>query len=145
MMKYASVILIVLIIAGCASENTDSDLKEQTIYFSQTVLSNNDKFEVTVATQNENSLSIGEYHNWVITLKTKMGQDVRAALFSINGGMPSHGHGLPTQPIVSQYLGSGKYLLEGMRFHMGGRWVVNIKIHANGLKDIAEFNFDVKY
>ena len=144
-MNYTFVILITLIIIGCTSENTDNDSKEQVINFSQAVFSNNDIFEVTVATQNEDSLSIGEYHNWVITLKTKSGQEVKAALFSINGGMPSHGHGLPTQPIVSKYLGGGQYLMEGMRFNMGGRWVVNLKIHANGLKDIAEFSFNVKY
>jgi len=46
----------------------------------------------------------------------------------VNGGMPSHGHGLPTQPTVSHYLGRGAFVVEGMRFHMGGPWEMVIRV-----------------
>ena len=34
--------------------------------------------------------------------------------------MPEHNHGFPTAPRVTENLGEGDYLLEGMRFNMGG-------------------------
>ena len=37
-------------------------------------------------------------------------------------GMPDHDHGLPTQPQVTSRLENGDYLLEGVRFHMPGKW-----------------------
>lgn len=46
----------------------------------------------------------------------------------VNGGMPSHGHGLPTQPSISQYLGDGTFLVDGMRFNMGGEWQMNVRV-----------------
>src|SRR4249920_3274177 len=32
-----------------------------------------------------------------------------------DGGMPQHGHGLPTRPVVSRELADGTYLMEGMK------------------------------
>ncbi len=46
----------------------------------------------------------------------------------VNGGMPSHGHGLPTQPAVSRYLGDGTFLVDGMRFNMGGEWQMIVRV-----------------
>ncbi|MDH3200125.1 MAG: hypothetical protein OEM15_04440 [Myxococcales bacterium] len=46
----------------------------------------------------------------------------------VNGGMPSHGHGLPTQPAVSRYLGNGMFLVNGMRFNMGGEWQMIVRV-----------------
>lgn len=46
----------------------------------------------------------------------------------VNGGMPSHGHGLPTQPTVSQYLGDGTFVVDGMRFNMGGPWEMVVRV-----------------
>jgi hypothetical protein len=35
------------------------------------------------------------------------------------------------------------YLLEGMRFHMNGRWEVSIEIDANGKRDTAVITLDL--
>jgi hypothetical protein len=57
--------------------------------------------------------------------------------------MPQHGHGLPTQPLVTAYLGDGTYLVEGMKFQMGGWWVVDFTIEANGQSDTVRFNLSL--
>lgn len=46
----------------------------------------------------------------------------------VNGGMPAHGHGLPTEPSVSRYLDDGSFLVDGMRFHMGGEWEMVVRV-----------------
>jgi len=65
---------------------------------------------------------IGNHHNWVIEVKNIQGEPVSDALFNLSGGMAAHGHGLPSQPLVTKYLGEGQYLIEGMLFNMAGEW-----------------------
>ena len=57
--------------------------------------------------------------------------------------MPEHDHGLPTAPRVTRELEPGRYLLEGVRFHMGGRWELILQIETAGAADTARFEFDV--
>jgi hypothetical protein len=58
--------------------------------------------------------------------------------------MPQHGHGLPSRPQVTKNLGSGNYLVEGMKFQMGGWWVMDFTINANGQTDAVHFNMMLK-
>jgi hypothetical protein len=60
---------------------------------------------------------------WTLHLENSSGMPVNAARITIDGGMPQHGHGLPTKPLVTRQLGDGNYLVEGMKFNMGGWWV----------------------
>jgi hypothetical protein len=78
---------------------------------------------------------INRIHNAVLHLATRDGEAVAGARISISGGMPEHDHGLPTQPEVTRYLGDGRYLIEGLRFHMQGAWELLITIDANGKQD----------
>src|SRR5918998_721320 len=48
------------------------------------------------------------------------------AVIAIDGGMPQHGHGLPTRPRVTKVLGSGWYEISGLRFNMGGWWELEL-------------------
>jgi hypothetical protein len=73
-------------------------------------------------------------------LETPDGKPLENAQVTVDGGMPQHGHGLPTQPMVTQYLGQGNYRVEGMKFQMSGWWVVNFHISANGKSDSLQFN-----
>jgi hypothetical protein len=38
---------------------------------------------------------------------------------------------------VTRYLGDGKYLLEGMRFHMPGDWEILVTIESPGQRDVV--------
>jgi hypothetical protein len=46
-------------------------------------------------------VTVGRMHAWTVTLATKAGVPVSAATIGIDGGMPRHGHGLPTAPAVT--------------------------------------------
>ena len=80
-------------------------------------------------------IEINRIHSWLLHIETVDGQSLENAEISVDGGMPAHAHGLPTQPRVAANLGDGNYRLEGVRFHMPGSWEITITIEANGTTD----------
>lgn len=80
-------------------------------------------------------LTINRIHNWVFHVEFAEGGVVHDATVSVTGGMPLHNHGLPTDPRMTQSLGDGDYVLEGMRFHMNGYWELTVTIDAGGRRD----------
>ena len=82
----------------------------------------------------------GRLHTWTLHLETADGAPVEAAEIDVDGGMPQHGHGLPTRPRVSRALGGGDYLVEGMKFNMGGWWEVTFPVRATAGADTLVFN-----
>jgi hypothetical protein len=89
-------------------------------------------------------IEINEIHTWTLHVATNDGQPVIDAQVNVDGGMPQHGHGLPTKPVVTENLGNGDYLIEGMKFQMTGWWEVKIDITANGQHDKVTFNLILK-
>ena len=82
-------------------------------------------------------------HAWILHIENNIGEPVSNAEVTVDGGMPEHDHGLPTQPQVTQNLGNGNYLLEGLRFHMGGWWQVTITIYSNNTNDSVTFDLQL--
>ena len=68
------------------------------------------------------------------------GKPVEGARISIDGGMPEHGHGLPTRPRMGRALGQGVYELEGLRFSMDGWWELILTIVGPRGSDRVTFN-----
>lgn len=75
-----------------------------------------------------------------ITIRDAEGRAIDQAQISIDGGMPQHGHGLPTRPRVTRNLGDGIYEIEGVRFNMGGWWEFKLAIAGSHGSDIVTFN-----
>jgi hypothetical protein len=75
-----------------------------------------------------------------VTITDAAGVPVDAATIQIDGGMPEHGHGLPTRPRVTRALGNGCYEIEGVRFNMGGWWEFKLTIDARSTSDVVTFN-----
>ncbi|WP_341891664.1 FixH family protein [Variovorax sp. YR752] len=84
--------------------------------------------------------AIGQLHAWQITLSSPDGAPVRHARIAVDGGMPQHGHGLPTRPQVTRELADGTYLMEGMKFSMTGWWEIKLAIESAAGQDTAVFN-----
>jgi hypothetical protein len=85
----------------------------------------------------------GKLQKWTLHLDAASGAPVSAARVSIDGGMPQHGHGLPTRPRVTRELGNGDYLVEGMKFNMGGWWVVKFHVASQAGSDSLVFNLNL--
>ena len=63
-----------------------------------------------------------------VALADAAGRPIDGAQIAVDGGMPEHGHGLPTRPRVTKNLGDGVYEIEGLRFSMGGWWELRLAI-----------------
>lgn len=84
--------------------------------------------------------ALQQMHSWTVKLRTPAGAPVHGARMQVGGGMPQHGHGLPTQPRITRELDDGTYLLEGMKFSMSGWWEVKLAIQAPQGTDDVTFN-----
>jgi cytochrome c peroxidase len=60
-----------------------------------------------------------------------------------DGGMPGHGHGLPSVPEATRLLPTGDLLIEGVAFNMNGRWQWRIGVAGPAGWDTATVDFDV--
>jgi YtkA-like len=70
------------------------------------------------------------------------GRPVEGAVITVDGGMPEHGHGLPTQP-RGRAVGGGMYEVEGVRFNMGGWWELKLAIDSPAGADSVTFNLSL--
>lgn len=102
-------------------------------------LTDNGLFNVSYSSDLD-PVAINQMHSWTLLVTTPDGQPVEDAVILVDGGMPQHGHGLPTQPQVTEYLGNGRYRVEGLRFQMGGWWEVKFDITAAEQNDDITFN-----
>lgn len=78
-----------------------------------------------------------------VTVLDTEGRAIDDAEISVGGGMPQHGHGLPTRPRVTRNLGDGIYEIEGVRFNMGGWWEFKLAIAGSRGADTVTFNLDL--
>lgn len=86
------------------------------------------------------SVPVNQIQSWTLHVETPTGQHVENATIRVDGDMPQHGHGLPTRPQVTRYLGNGDYKVEGLKFHMPGWWVMDFEVTSGGQTDQVRFN-----
>lgn len=91
----------------------------------------------------ERALGPRELQRVRVVVTDSDGRAIEGAALSIDGGMPQHGHGLPTRPRVTQQLGAGVYLIEGVRFNMGGWWEFAVTIAVGDATDTVTFNLEL--
>jgi hypothetical protein len=88
----------------------------------------------------EPEVRIGRMHAWTLALADRRGRPIDTARIAIDGRMPQHGHGLPSAPAVTQALGDGQFLIEGMKFNMHGWWEIDLAIDGPAGADTVSFN-----
>ena len=89
----------------------------------------------------ENPIPLSQMHQWTIHVANTEGLPVAGAVIAVDGGMPEHGHGLPTAPRVTAAGLPGDYLISGMKFSMTGWWVLKLAIASpDGHSDHITFN-----
>lgn len=107
--------------------------------YSRTRASEAGHYRATIRPQGD-TIPRGVLHRWTLHLETAAGMPVDSATLTVDGGMPQHRHGLPTKPRVTRSLGQGDHLVEGMKFNMGGWWVVGFQVNAVAGRDSLVFN-----
>ena len=124
---------------GCRG---NSDSEPTPTQGAQTLETKNGLFSVSYSTEIEPP-PLHQIHEWILTVQSKEGTPVDGANILVDGDMPEHQHGLPTQPEVTEDLGSGRYRVEGMKFSMPGYWTVTIFVQAEGQYDEATFELNL--
>jgi len=135
MRRYLGVVpavLVLLLTAACAAPPADLNLD-------LTQATAEKKFVVTLQPP-ATPAAINQIHSWKIKLASPAGVPVAHAHIAVDGGMPQHGHGLPTRPQVTPDLVEGTYLLEGMKFSMTGWWEIKLAIQSAEGADKVTFN-----
>jgi len=110
--------------------------------YSRTRTSEGGAYRATIRPQGD-SIPQGKLQRWTLHLETAAGAPVDSAAVAVDGGMPQHGHGLPTKPRVTRHLGNGDHLVEGMKFNMGGWWVVKFHVASSAGADSVVFNLSL--
>ena len=90
-----------------------------------------------------NPVVINRIHSWELVLIGADESPVTGAEIAVTGGMPDHDHGLPTLPVVTRETSPGRYLLEGVRFHMPGRWQLTLTITSPQGDEIGLLDFEL--
>lgn len=135
-------VLVYLIAMNMMMAQMNSEVPADLDY-STTRLSENGLFNVTY-TASTGMVPVNQLHQWTLHIETADGQAVENATITVDGDMPQHGHGLPTQPRITKNLGNGDYLVDGVKFQMGGWWVMDFNITADGQTDAVHFNMMLK-
>ena len=105
-------------------------------------LSRDGRYEVTY-TPEAQPIPKRTLHAWTFEVRTRDGRPVEGATLKVGGGMPDHDHGLPTAPAVREALGGGRYVVDGMKFSMGGYWVVDVAIDSSEGADVVSFELQL--
>lgn len=128
----AAVLAGTLLLGACATEPDDLDLSLQHA-------SRQGRFVIRMDPP-ATGPAINQMHAWQVRVSAADGSPVSDARIAFDGGMPAHGHGLPTKPRVTRELSPGVYALEGMKFSMTGWWDLRLEIRAGDVTDTATFN-----
>ena len=88
-------------------------------------------------------LRINEMHSWRIKVLDSESEPVTNASISVEGGMPDHDHGLPTRPRITSEIRPGTYLMQGIRFHMPGKWECKFVITTGTRQEIGLAEFEL--
>jgi hypothetical protein len=88
-------------------------------------------------------IRLGRIQTMRLQLNNGSGEPLDGAEITVGGGMPQHGHGLPTRPRVTRNSAGGVYEVEGMKFNMGGWWVVKFRIESAAGADSVVFNLEL--
>jgi len=88
-------------------------------------------------------IQVGRIISWKLRVETADGHPVKNAEVAVSGGMPEHGHGLPTMPQVAEGTVPGEYVVQGLKFSMPGWWVMTFRMKAEGVEDVTTFNLVV--
>lgn len=139
-------LLAVLVVYAVAMNRMMTRLNNEVpsdLDYSTTRVSDNDLFRVSYVSS-QDVVPVNRMHQWTLHVETLDGQPVEDASIIVDGDMPQHGHGLPSSPQVTKYLGDGDYLVEGMKFQMGGWWVMDFTINVADQTDAVHFNMMLK-
>ena len=104
---------------------------------------NSDDGKLHATLKCEHAPKPGPFQNCTLNLVDAQQQALAPAHIDIQGGMPAHGHGLPTAPQATATEQAGEYAIKGLKFSMPGEWVLDALIQHKGERRHIRFEFDI--
>ncbi|WP_457617543.1 hypothetical protein [Lutibacter sp.] len=90
-------------------------------------------------------IPLNRYFDMEVSIKNSLKQVLRfPVILKIDAGMKAHNHGMNTKPMIES-LGSGRFKVKGMLFHMSGEWFLRFKIIRGVISDKAEIKLLLKH
>jgi hypothetical protein len=133
-MKTINLLLPCLLIAGCGKSQPDTSLWQLT----QT----SDQGAYQAELSCTSPPGVGKFEGCSLHLESPqtLPNDLKIA---VDGGMPSHGHGLPTAPQAVATATADVYRIEGLKYSMPGEWVLGFLLHTGAQQDRIIFKFTI--
>ncbi len=92
---------------------------------------------------NVEPVPLREIHTWTLEVTDAEGKSFEPTELTVDGGMPGHGHGFPTDPQITEHLGDGAFLVDGVKFSMPGAWVMTFGITGPAGTDNVTFELEL--
>ncbi len=89
----------------------------------------------------ETAPDTGPFQQCIVSFTDLQQQNITPDTVLIDGGMPQHGHGLPTSPVLTPLEQSGHYRIDGLKYNMPGAWLLGFKIITPRGEDKIIFDF----
>ena len=87
-------------------------------------------------------IPLNELFRLRVTVRDRSGRPVRGVGLAASAAMPAHQHGMNLEPKVRQ-TGEGSFEVEGLLFHMPGRWWIQLDLQAAGKEEKTRAVFEV--
>ena len=139
-------ILVVLALTACNDQaSTDSygsqeGTVRQTPTGELTAVGEKGLFRFRIQTEPA-PIKLGDYFSvWTIVERVEDGAKVGQGTLELDATMPAHRHGMTTLPRTRLH-DSDRFHTVGCRFHMHGRWVIELNFEDAGKADRATIEF----
>src|SRR6185436_11898622 len=73
-------------------------------------------------------IALNTWHAWLLHIERADGAALALRDLAVDGGMPAHGHGLPSAPRLERGPSANDFVVQGLRFSMAGRWELRVLI-----------------
>lgn len=125
-------ILASMVIAGCNAESATPYWQVKQTGVNQLYMAHLDC---------ENAPATGPFQNCQLSITDLLGNAVTPQKLLIDGGMPHHGHGLPTSPVLTELEQPGQYRIDGLKYNMPGAWLLGFQVNTEAGQDKIVFDF----
>ena len=133
MLKNLAALITGLTLIGCSAESSPA-------HWQQSQSSNLNKFVALLDCKS--SPNTDGFQDCEIAFKTTSNVSIIPEQILVDGGMPLHGHGLPTQPKLVQLSDrQGTFRIDGLKYNMPGAWLLGFKITHGQEEDKVIFDF----
>jgi cytochrome c peroxidase len=133
LIKWLTFLTLGLLLAGCSGNAATTTWQRQQV-------SSSGQYQATLTCATAPAVAIFQECSLQLRSEQALPPDLTLA---VDGGMPSHGHGLPTAPQAIPTDKAGEFRIDGLKYSMTGEWVLGFWLHSAAGQDKIVFQFTI--